>query len=42
MEQMHQPALMEVAAVLSEFSRCLSEVFKAILLFLYLILEYTC
>jgi len=36
---LHQFGLVEVVAVLTEFSICLSEIFDEILFFLYLILE---
>mgnify|MGYP001853312799 CR=1 FL=1 len=38
----HQAALMVVAANLSEFFRCLSEILGGILLFLYFILDNNC
>jgi len=34
--------LMEVASILNELSRCLSEIFDEILLFLHFILENSC
>ena len=39
---MHHSDLMEVAAVLSEFSRCWSDIFDEILLFLCFNLENSC